>query len=173
MKNKTAEKLSKLAGAMDNQIHAKMTPAIGEQNVTRRRAMIAEGMRKEGLRLKRVQSLLMTLAACHEAGNVPAELQHITSKKAAEDLFIYGKGEPAYDIAEKLVSGCIDEKDIKAEKIKKLEASLIGSSIPGFFPTPAAVIGTMLDLIDVEPGMKYLEPSAGKGDIAEALSRLL
>lgn len=52
---------------------------------------------------------------------------------------------------------------------KKLERGLIGRKIPGFFPTPKTVIGKMLDRAKIEPGMSVLEPSAGKGDILDAL----
>jgi diguanylate cyclase (GGDEF)-like protein len=57
-----------------------------------------------------------------------------------------------------------------AEEIRReLERGLIGTKIPGFFPTPRPVIDEMLTRADVRPGMDVLEPSAGKGDIAEAL----
>jgi predicted RNA methylase len=37
-----------------------------------------------------------------------------------------------------------------------------------YFPTPAAVVETMLDAAELEPGMTVLEPSAGAGAIASA-----
>lgn len=59
--------------------------------------------------------------------------------------------------------------DPKAKKIKDLETKLIGQKIPDFFPTPKRVIQDMISRADIQPGMKVLEPSAGKGDIADAL----
>ncbi|MCG6170236.1 methyltransferase [Leptospira sanjuanensis] len=56
-------------------------------------------------------------------------------------------------------------------KIKKLEHNLIGSKHPGFFPTPKKIITQMIDLADIKPGMDVLEPSAGKGDIADLLDK--
>lgn len=57
----------------------------------------------------------------------------------------------------------------KADPIKVKERALIGKPIPGFFPTPRPVIDRMLEAADIRPGMSVLEPSAGKGDIADAV----
>lgn len=38
------------------------------------------------------------------------------------------------------------------------------------FPTPRMVVETLIDLADLQPGMKVLEPSAGRGAIAAALA---
>ncbi len=43
------------------------------------------------------------------------------------------------------------------------------SQIPNFFPTPPGLIATMLDYFVLEPGRTVLEPSAGKGDLADAI----
>lgn len=58
---------------------------------------------------------------------------------------------------------------LAAKKKRELEASLIGTKIPGFFPTPRPVIDRMIEYADLQPGMSVLEPSAGKGDIADAV----
>lgn len=55
------------------------------------------------------------------------------------------------------------------DKVKTMERALIGNKIPGFFPTPAPVIERMIDAADIQPGHEVLEPSAGKGDILDAL----
>lgn len=55
-----------------------------------------------------------------------------------------------------------------ARERRQLESSLIGSKIPGFFPTPKPIIEDMLKRAEVKPGMNVLEPSAGKGDIVES-----
>ncbi|MBT7306711.1 MAG: PLxRFG domain-containing protein, partial [Gammaproteobacteria bacterium] len=60
----------------------------------------------------------------------------------------------------------------KADPIKQAERELVGRKIPGFFPTPAPVVERMLEEADIEPGMKVLEPSAGKGNIADALKEI-
>ena len=38
-----------------------------------------------------------------------------------------------------------------------------------FLPTPPEIINRMLDAADIKPGMLILEPSAGRGDIADAI----
>lgn len=57
------------------------------------------------------------------------------------------------------------------DKAKQLERSLIGNKGIGndFFPTPKATAQRMVDEAGIEPGMKVLEPSAGNGNIAEAI----
>lgn len=40
----------------------------------------------------------------------------------------------------------------------------------GYFPTPAPVVQQLIDLAELQPGMTVLEPSAGRGAIAEAVA---
>ena len=53
------------------------------------------------------------------------------------------------------------------DPVEKLERQLIGRNIPGFFPTPKAIVSRMLELAEIQPGDRVLEPSAGKGDILD------
>jgi len=39
----------------------------------------------------------------------------------------------------------------------------------GFFPTPPAVVNRLLELAQIESGMRVLEPSAGTGNILKAI----
>jgi hypothetical protein len=57
----------------------------------------------------------------------------------------------------------------KADPIKQAERELVGRKIAGFFPTPKPIVEQMISEADIEPGMKVLEPSGGKGNIADAL----
>lgn len=41
----------------------------------------------------------------------------------------------------------------------------------GYFPTPAPIVDQLLDLARIQPGMRVLEPSAGRGAIALAAAR--
>lgn len=59
---------------------------------------------------------------------------------------------------------------VKADPLKLKERALVGCDIPGFFPTPKTLIARMLELAEIQPGMHVLEPSAGKGDIADELA---
>ena len=63
-------------------------------------------------------------------------------------------------------------KDADAERqrnIKAKERQLANAKIEGFFPTPKAIVEKMLDEADIKSGEKVLEPSAGKGNIADAI----
>jgi phospholipid N-methyltransferase len=44
--------------------------------------------------------------------------------------------------------------------------------VPGFFPTPRALVERMIAEAAIDSGMAILEPSAGKGDIARAVLSL-
>jgi len=58
----------------------------------------------------------------------------------------------------------------KAEDpVKRMERDLVGLRIQGFFPTPAPVVDILLARAGIEPGHRVLEPSAGKGDIADRI----
>ena len=55
----------------------------------------------------------------------------------------------------------------KEDPIKAMERELVGMKIPGFFPTPPAVIERMMEEAGDLRGKRVLEPSAGKGDIVD------
>lgn len=55
-------------------------------------------------------------------------------------------------------------------KAKMLERSLVGKNVgQDFFPTPKATAEETVDKADISEGMDILEPSAGNGNIAEAI----
>ena len=60
-------------------------------------------------------------------------------------------------------------KQAKADPVKEAERSLRGKKLPGFFPTPPKVVDMMLDRAGIQDGHSVLEPSAGKGDILDAI----
>ena len=68
----------------------------------------------------------------------------------------------------------LDRKQAKAQEdpIKRMERELIGKS-PGidFFPTPPALADRIVREADIQEGMSVLEPSAGKGDLLDAVRR--
>jgi predicted RNA methylase len=59
--------------------------------------------------------------------------------------------------------------NVARDPVKEIEAELVGARIPGFFPTPKDLARRMVFLAGVKPGGRWLEPSAGSGNIAEAL----
>lgn len=65
------------------------------------------------------------------------------------------------------VTGEVKTKE--ADPIKEAERKLIGAKIPGYFPTPKTIVQKMIEAAEIEQGQKVLEPSAGKGNIADLL----
>jgi len=55
----------------------------------------------------------------------------------------------------------------KPDPIKVAEEAVRFLKIPGYFPTPKGIVSTMIERAGISPGMRVLEPSAGKGDIAD------
>jgi hypothetical protein len=62
------------------------------------------------------------------------------------------------------------KKQESEDPIKKAERGLVGRKIDGFFPTPRSVVDQMLEHADIQKGHSVLEPSAGKGDILDAVN---
>jgi len=54
---------------------------------------------------------------------------------------------------------------------RNLERSLVGINIPGYFPTPKDLADQLVNQAEIGEGMRILEPSAGKGDLLEAIAR--
>jgi len=65
--------------------------------------------------------------------------------------------------------GEIKKEPPLAQKLREKERDLIGRKIPGYFPTPKALASVALAHLDVKPGELVLEPSAGKGNMADVL----
>ena len=66
----------------------------------------------------------------------------------------------------------LPRRDAEGEKhraVKAKERELSNAKIEGFFPTPKVIVNKMLDKADIQSGEKVLEPSAGKGNIADAI----
>jgi len=59
----------------------------------------------------------------------------------------------------------------KELKIKELEMQVLDARIPGFFPTPPELIEQLIELADIKADDRILEPSAGKGDILDAIRK--
>jgi len=64
-------------------------------------------------------------------------------------------------------------EQIQAERITTMERDLIGQKIPGYFPTPKELVSKMIFAANLrQHGLTILEPSAGKGDVADEIRRL-
>jgi len=253
-----ADKFRKMADDMEDQIQAKLNPAIGNQNVTARRARIAGHIMAEGEHLQETQAYLRAIADHIDAGTLPPILDKISSRADIEFLrlsaiprlgwdplsfdsrdlldkikgmkgtaesrvFLQNYAAPLGENVVQHIKILLDKTTLKVPylrdkvktwerahrlgltnggeydgtalnpqkykdaqaalksvmkekpapradvKIKELESKLIGLKIPGYFPTPRAVVDKMLEIAGIRPGMTVLEPSAGKGNIADAI----
>jgi phospholipid N-methyltransferase len=59
----------------------------------------------------------------------------------------------------------------EAKELKELERSFISKKIPGFFPTPPALIEKLFSMVKVYEDDTILEPSAGLGHIAQEIKK--
>lgn len=164
----TALRLRALAARLTTDINALRNPGVAQQNLTARRARIADDMRRRGDRLLLVQRAMHRMAGYHDravpmtvgeaAGLEPYDA--LRTRKAFEEL--------PNDVLTALAGGPVVEE--LADQVRRLERELLGVRIPGFFPTPRTVIREqLLPLADIERHHRVLEPSAGKGDIADAI----
>lgn len=71
---------------------------------------------------------------------------------------------------QKMLRSYADVRQVKPklDPVVAAERALIGTKIPGFFPTPQSLAARMADLAEIKPGMTVLEPSAGTGRLADA-----
>lgn len=144
--------------------------------------------------LERAQRAMFLLADCHENGGPPPELSGVKSKAeildylrtridtsggyySVRDTGEYSNTTPIGVALQKFLAGeasaqdrARDEERQQREKINAMEARVKFLDIPGFFPTPREIIDLMLDHAQIQPGHMVLEPSAGKGDIADAIA---
>lgn len=187
---KTADRLRTVADGLDKQIEDRQRPMT--QNPTPKRMREYRSRLHDGDNMKRVQRAMRALADAHESGTVPKDLANLRTKDEIYRLVYKGVegGGGYYDVipsqhyASKTPQGKAlqelmeshgketpaekTEKE-KASKISQLEADVQFQKLPGYFPTPKPVVEKMLDAADIQPGDKVLEPSAGKGNIADLI----
>jgi len=59
----------------------------------------------------------------------------------------------------------LSDEQRKVLEAREIERQFIGKDIPGFFPTPPALVSAMLEKVNLFEGCEVLEPSAGLGHI--------
>ena len=182
----SGDKFRVLADKMQKQIDNKLADLATN---TPKRLAQANSSRLDGEQLQRTQGALYALAKLHEAGQVPPVLVNIRTKQAVFDLmstkkemvpngyhtYNYCTGKPRHDTPEAValwaLVGAKSEADKEADELRRKIEGLQFSSIPGYFPTPQSVINLMLDYADVQDWHSVLEPSAGSGAIADAVTK--
>ena len=179
------KRLIEMADKLQRQIDDKLAD---RQTNTPKRMAQAMSARCEGERLQRVQTVMRGLAGLHLGEGCPANLAGFKTKKAiyeamSSELQHVPNGFHAYHVdrgepSDRLTADQLALWDFlqpktpeqeQAEWLAQLERDLQGRKIPGFFPTPRAVIDRMLDYAGIEAGHRVLEPSAGNGAILDVL----
>ncbi len=148
-----------------------------------RQASIA---RYEADRQERTQGGLRALAAAYRNGGIPATLAGVRTKARAYDImgrhvdaglgyYEYRETDQWCDnspeaVALRQLAGLETEgpEAIRQRTLADRLDRVNLLNIPGFFPTPPAVVEEMLRLADIQPGHYVLEPSAGTGNLADA-----
>ncbi|WP_051964136.1 methyltransferase [Deinococcus misasensis] len=195
---KHAEKLERAARGLDATIVRLSIPAFAGCNLTRRRADFRAQKQAEHDHMKQVQAILQKMAEVARQNQLPSTLSKITRASQVKDLlrwsgYLNSTGyniEYIYSIqTEKTLKSlgfsCLQDMidactwvatfdtpaDPTIKRIQQIESNLIGTKIPGFFPTPRPLINEMLQYASIQSGHVVLEPSAGKGDILEAIQQ--
>lgn len=185
-----AARLRALATGMDTAIDYKRRRMT--QNPTPKRMREYNSRLWEAENMARVQRALWAVADAIDAGTLPEILADIKSKKDVEPLVYKGllpsgyyevHPDPEYRdnnfkarSLRALMEGVktaeqekADAERAKADRVRDLEERVRFVDIPGFFPTPRPLVERMIHHAYIQPGMVVLEPSAGKGDIADVL----
>lgn len=105
-----------------------------------------------------------------KAGKLPHELQRVSDSIAKGDRLRRIGINNDRDLQDALREYIQYRGARKQEnQTAKLERELVGAK-PGidFFPTPKVLADRMVQEADIKAGMRVLEPSAGKGDLADA-----
>ncbi len=170
-------------------LQGKIDNAFGNrlENTPKRRREAAS-QRLEGYRLKRAQQALFALADLHDSGSVPEALEGVSTKAKVYELVAtvldssragyydapVDTGKPYYSSQEAVALWALlepNKEEAAQEALRRKIAAVRQSGIPGFFPTPAAVVDLMIDRAESNATFweNFLEPSAGDGAIASEL----
>jgi ParB/RepB/Spo0J family partition protein len=187
----TQEVWRERADKMDATVEAKLNALANCTSPTPRRVRQALHSMEQGETLLRVQGAMRGMADAIASDSLPEALAGIGTKAQIETILRLAElptGDDnedalrlramgidtadAYAEVRSALLGVLPPPDPERERRKRIaiaEADLVGTKIPGFFPTPAPVIERMLEEAEIEGCMTVLEPSAGKGDIVEAI----
>ncbi len=167
--NKAADKCRAAADALQKHIDLKHASANNMLALppTRKRLTTATESRNAAIRLERIQATLLRLAEMHESRTINPELVKITSRSAVEDALFTGPGDSPLHI---LYNG-VERTERKEERIKRLVNEAGGRGIPSYFPTPPLLADQLVSMARIQPGNRILEPSAGTGNLIDAILR--
>ncbi|MBO3458453.1 SAM-dependent DNA methyltransferase [Aetokthonos hydrillicola Thurmond2011] len=89
----------------------------------------------------------------------------LTLKRA--NIYNWQQVSQAIAALKQLHSPC--KEDPVEVQIHRMETELVGIKLHEFFPTPRDLCARLVKLAHLQSGMRVLEPSSGKGDIAQAI----
>lgn len=168
------------AGAHVSHVRAILEVTKGKRGLAEDRARIE---RATGARTKPGSEVMILHASDMDAlsrlANAAAEARPYDAKQIREDITkarrqakLGIETEAAFNKAKADLEGLTGAQpkfDPKAQALRAAETKLIGMREPGVFFTPKALAERVITEADIKPGMKVLEPSAGKGDIVDAI----
>jgi 16S rRNA G1207 methylase RsmC len=189
--SKKIEKIKHGIESLDKQIHAKRHSGTSQQNMTPRRKGILEQQHRDADALEKRRNILAGVVKYIKNETLPECLAKISSQKHVSDI-LFARDFNTSKVQDALKRAGVNNQDeldkVKghfeailrvnpvtvdpAAEVKKMEANLLGTKIPGFFPTPKEVSRTMAERLDIKPGMVVLDPSAGKGDLLEVVKEV-
>lgn len=186
---KTAAKFRAMAVKLAAEIAGKRR---GRRESTPRQQKQAVVAAVEADHLTRVRDAMVKLADAHDRGDVPADLAGVKTKAdlaamlrtridcsggyySMRDTGEFSDRSPTAEALRAFLAGARSEADRAADaererrkRLEELERDVRFRPIPGFFPTPPAVVANVMTLAGIRPDHFVLEPSAGKGDLADA-----
>jgi protein-L-isoaspartate O-methyltransferase len=189
-KSNPASKFRKMADGLPAKIEHLRRPMT--QNSTPKRQREYASRCIDGDNLERCRLALLALADAWDADAVPPELVSVTTKDEVAKLVRHGINQLGYytvvstheyadtSVVGRALQNLLDasmvsktaEQQAATRRKREIEAKIDTvrfADVPGFFPTPAALVQEMIDLADVRSGHKVLEPSAGIGSIVDLL----
>lgn len=155
------------AAAMEKHITAKHESANRMLTLppTRKRLQDAGGIRRDAMRLTRIQGTLLKLAEMHEEGSILPELAPLVTRASVERALY----EQPTNSAIHLIYQSTELAESGRELALRLEREAMLRKIPGFFPTPPAVATELLRFAALPQSRLVLEPSAGSGSLIDAI----
>lgn len=165
--NKSALRCGAAAEAMQKHIDAKHQSAnhMLTKPPTRKRLSDADGLRNQAIRLERIQAILRKLADMHINGTITPELAGFTTRSSIESALFTSAG----DSAIRLLYNSSTAVEGKKERVLRLINEAAMMDIPGYFPTPRPLAERLVAMARIESGNTVLEPSAGTGNLIDAI----
>jgi phospholipid N-methyltransferase len=167
---KAAEKCRAAAAALQKHIDLKHKSANGMfvRPPTRKRLSDATGLRNAAIRLERIQITLLRLAEMHEGGTIPPELANLTTRAALESALFTSPGDSPIHTLYKSVT----RNENREERVVRLTAEAASLEIPSYFPTPVCIADRLVSMSCIQPDNRVLEPSAGTGNLVDAILKV-